>query len=92
MMGGEQRGRRQDVEVKSKRGRCLVSKRRGCPLQRRDRSGTGRADVKIEPGFTSETSETKKKTKQKTNHLDSRADGMNLEIYVVYQKLHQQRL
>lgn len=39
--GRAQRGRRQDVEVKSKRGSCQVWKRRGCPLQRRDRNGTG---------------------------------------------------
>lgn len=49
----------------------------------------GGVGVKIEPGSTSEIPAVKEKKK---NHLDSRADGMNLEIYVVYQKLHQQRL
>lgn len=49
----------------------------------------GGVGVKIEPGSTSEIPAVREKKK---NHLDSRADGMNLEIYVVYQKLHQQRL
>lgn len=100
----EKKGRRHDGR-KEERGDGRMSRlkaeeegvsfQRGVDVLSKEEAEMGQEGPvwRLSRGFTSETSEMKKKKKnEKTNHWNSRADGMNLEIYVVYQKLHQQRL